>query len=198
MDHLKPDVFQWWDFFTYGLFAIFATVLGVLAVRSRRRNSDKKWWQWAGLAVVVAFFWFGYIMVLSWRADLADRVACVTKHGLVMVEDGGVVPVCEDVEAETERVLAAWDRAGVDGRSALNVGVMVFIKPMPFGLHTKPGKYAGFAKPYARAIAVGFDGRELSRTALAHELGHVILAGTGHRADERSLEDYHDRFAVPY
>jgi hypothetical protein len=198
MDHLKPDVFQWGDFLTFGLLAIGATVLGVLAVANHHRNPDKKWWQWAGLALVVGIFWFGYATALLWRANLADRVECVTKHGIIVVKDGGVTPSCEDVEVETDRVLQAWDRAGVDGRGVLSEGVMLFVKPMPFELHGKPGKFAGFAKPYAQAIAVGFDGRMLPNTALGHELGHVILGGVGRRPDEQSLKDYHDRYGVVY
>jgi hypothetical protein len=199
MEHLKPDVFQWWDFFTYGLFAIFATVLGVLAAFSYRRNRDKKWWQWAGLVAVVAFFWFGYGMVLKWRGDLVDRVECVTKHGLILVDDGGVVPSCDSVEAETTRIIANWDLVpGVSATDVLSEGVMVFVKPMPFGLHGKADKFAGFTKPYRRSIAVGFDGRELPKTALAHELGHLILVTSGKIGDERSLQSHHDHYGVPY
>lgn len=199
MDHLMPKTFQWWDFFTYGAATIFATALGVLAVLNRRRNPNKKWWQWAGLAFVVGFFWFGYIMVLSWRADLVDRVSCVTKHGLIMVKDGGTVPDCAAVEAETERVIEAWNKVpGVSASSVIGDGIMVFIKPMPFELHGKPGKFAGFTKAYSRTMAVGFDGRELSKTALGHELGHAILSGTGKPADEHALKQAHDLYGVPY
>jgi hypothetical protein len=157
-------------------------------------------WRWIGFGVVVLGFWAGYILVLSWRADLVDRIECVTKHGLIMVEDGGVVPSCDSVETETDRVLAAWGSVpGVSGPNVLDDGVMIFVKPLPFVLHSEGGnKFAGFAKPYSRSIAVGFDGRELSRTALGHELGHIILSGSGKRGDEQTLKDHHDRYGVPY
>lgn len=194
-----PSTFQWWDFFTYGLAAIVATALAGLAVYKRRLNPNKKWWQWAGLGLVVAFFWFGYIMVLTWRADLVDRVECVTKHGLIMVHDGGTMPACAAVGAETDRVIAAWNNVpGISAADALDDGVMVFVKPLPFSLHTQPGKFAGFTKPHATAIAVGFDGRELSKTALGHELGHVILRRAGKDASETALKNAHDLYGIPY
>src|SRR3990170_1031734 len=105
-----PTIFNWTDFFTLGAVAILVTILGGVVVLNRKRNPGKAWWQWAGLGLVVAMFWAGYVMVLAWRTDLVDRVVCVTSHGLIMVQDGGVSPDCTAVEFETERVVEAWRR----------------------------------------------------------------------------------------
>lgn len=198
MNHLLPSVFQWGDFLTFGLLAIAGTVLGALAVANYRLNPTKTWWQWAGLALVVGLFWFGYGTAVKWRAQLVERVACVTQHGLILVEDGGVMPSCKEVEAATWSLILAWNRAGIDAEGVMADGVMVFVKPLPFQLHTKPERFAGFAKPHANAIAIGSDGRPVVDTALGHELGHLILSRSGRRADEQSLKDYHDHYGVPY
>lgn len=197
-DSLTPKVFSWYDFLTYGLSAIAATVLIGIA-QFNGRNSDVIWWRWIGAWTIPVIFWFGYAMLLRWRKNLADRVAYVTRHGLIVVHDGGLVPDKAAVERETSRTLLLWNTVpNVSPDDALEAGVMVFVKPLPFELHGKPGKFAGFTKPHATAIAVGMDGRSLNQTALAHELGHVILRRSGLNASEAELSRIHNEFGVPY
>lgn len=199
---LIPGVFNVMDALTFGGAALIATVLAGIATYRRDLNKHKAWWQWVGLWTVVALFWAGYAVSVQWRYDLTTRVLCATEHGLVLVAEDpdAKAPSCDELKAETERVLKAWDKVWLPGQSAaaLHSGVMVFVKKMPFGLHGKPPEFAGFAKPYFRAIAVGFDGRPLERTALGHELGHIIMHEVNQDGSEKALKDIADRFGVPY
>jgi hypothetical protein len=150
------------------------------------------------MLLIVVGFWSGYISVLSWRYDLRKRVTCVTPHGTIFVKDGGVVPACADLTDEIDRTLAAW-RAVPDVLLPGKLDVMVFIKPMPFEVHKSPGnRFAGLAKPFDNVIGVGFDGRPVAQTALAHELGHIILFRAGKNADEQTFRTYADQYGVPY
>jgi hypothetical protein len=47
-------------------------------------------------------------------------------------------------------------------------------------------------------IGVGFDGRSVEQTALAHELGHIILFKAGQKQDEATFRSYADQYGVPY
>jgi hypothetical protein len=192
-----PKVFTLWDALTFGLMALLVTILA-LVVTFNGRNKHKSWWQWGGLYLVVVMFWAGYVGVVKWRYDLKQRVTCVTAQGTIFVKDGGVAPDCTELTNEIERVLEAW-RKVPDFKVIDNLDLMVFVKPMPFELHKSPGnKFAGFAKPYDHMIAVGFDGRPVEQTALAHELGHIILFHAGKKQDEETFKSYADQYGVPY
>ena len=192
-----PQVFTLWDALTFGLMAVIVTVLA-LVVTFNGLNRDKPWWRWVGLYLVVLLFWGGYANVVKWRYDLKQRVVCVTPHATIFVKDGGVVPDCTDVTKEIDRTLDAW-RKVPDLTIPDKLDLMVFIKPFPFEMHKHPGnKFAGFAKPWDAMIGVWFDGRPVEKTALAHELGHIILFKAGQKQDETTFKSYADQYGVPY
>ena len=198
MSDLRPAVFRLYDALTFGLAAVIATVLVAIA-QFNGLNEGVATWRWVGMWAIVAAFWGGYGLVLKWRYDLRRRIVFTTAHGLMFVGDGGSVPPKDEVVQETERILYAWRRVpDVDADDVLARGLLVFVKPMPFELHGKPGRFAGIMRPGADAIAVGMDGRPLSETALGHELGHVILRRSGKPADEASLENMARDHGVPY
>lgn len=192
-----PSVFTLWDALTFGLMALIVTVLALI-VTFNGRNKNTVWWRWAGLYLVVAMFWAGYVGAIKWRYDLKQRVTCVTPHGTIFVKDGGVVPGCTELTNEIDRTLDAW-RLVPDFKVPEKLKIMVFIKPVPFTPHTSPGnKFAGFAKPFGNMIGVGFDGRPVGQTALAHELGRVILFKASEKQDEAMFKSYADQYGVPY
>lgn len=201
---MKPPIFRWYDFFTFGAMAIFATVCGLIATFNGL-NDDVVWWRKTGLWLVVLIFWGGYFLVLKWRWDLNRRIFYVSKHGLMMIGDGGDIPFKANVDAYVENIfLPRWDAAfagtptmSITPREVLKQGVMVYWKEYPFELHKTPGKFAGFAKPWKNAIAVGSK-YPVESTALGHELGHIVLHASVGDGSEDTLRAFSDKFEVPY
>ena len=202
----KPPIFTWYDALTFGLFAIIATVIVAVALFNGL-NTDVAWWRKVGTVLIVGMFWGGYALVLWWRKRLRDRILYVTKHGLMILGDGGTVPYRTQVESFTASVLHDWNNAlqlypkpiATTAHDALAAGVMVFIKPLPFELHTEPGRFAGFAKPWRNAIAIGLDqASKLERSALGHELGHIILHHAIGDGSEDKLKEFAAHYGVPY
>ena len=200
MTREKPSVFRWLDALTFGGPAVLATVMMFLAL-TNGENDHVPGWAWGLLAVVVAVLWGGYALVLYWRHDFNRRIRYVTKQGIVVVADGGRVPPRTTLEDEVDRVLAAWlvvPGATPDLLLEAVGGAAVWVKEFPFQLHGKGPKFAGFAKPFSKQVAVGMDGRDLPGTALGHELGHILAQEIVEDGSEDRLKELARVHNVPY
>lgn len=186
----KPRVFRWRDLFWLGLALAFTIPIVIIHVNGL---NEIVWWRSLGMFAIVVFAWTFWPTVLLWRWRFIRRIAYITKHGLLVVPNEHHAARLL-VEEETERVLRLWRSAIPD---ATVDGTYVVFKPLPFELHTQPGRFAGFAIPWKRTILVGFR-LPLQMSALGHELGHQILANAQLPADEATLRDYHLNYNVPY
>lgn len=208
MEHLRPKLFTLIDTLTFGGLALAALVLALIA-SFNGLNDHVPLRGWVILWVTVTLFWAIYARYLQLRHRALKKIKYITKHGLIMMDDGGKMPSREEVEAETERTLAAWQAPWEDRAKkypkvetpaeVLARGVNVWVREAPFQLHGKGPKFMGFARPFTLQIAVGMDGRPMERTALAHELGHLLtfrILGEG--GSERALKAAHDKWGVPY
>ena len=123
-------------------------------------------------------------------------VAYETSTGIRVVDDGGAVPPREQFEAVVAATIASWAR--VPGFDLLRVrkrldGLIVWVRPAPFPMHGNGPLMMGLAKPRSKRRAVGIGAGGVERSALAHELGHII--GDVNEAELKRLADQH---GVPY
>ena len=196
----KPPLFRWIDALSFGLPALVGTGAFIVALLNGR-NAHVPAGAWSLFGFVVCVFWAGYILLLWWRHKHLSRIRYVTKQGITVIAGGGVVPPLSELEAEIDRTMDLWSYVpGAHDRLVGKVvdGTALWVMPFPFDLGTGGPKFAGFAKPFTKQIAVGMDGRLLPGTALGHELGHIIaeeIFGDGSEARLKALAKEH---GIPY
>lgn len=121
----------------------------------------------AGLA-----FWLAYGTILRARWKLVHNINYVTKHGILVISRK--LPVMQaDVEAEVDRIVSSWEGVGVPTARALN-GLVLFWMPFPDVHYSQPRFHRLGLTEDPDGIAVGYRA-DISKTRLAHELGHVFL-----------------------
>lgn len=170
---LRPRTFRLWDALTFGLGAALLTLMTILgSLRSENWERARTALVVAWIVACVAWAMYGGLLYMRWR--LARSVEFVTRHGLLVAPSGFAVSLA-DVEGETDRFLNLWLAATpiVPTAGDKLVGVLVAFKSLPFQAHGRPGKLAGLYHPATKTIQVGWAA-PLSRSALAHELGHCV------------------------
>lgn len=180
---MKPRVFRWIDFLTFGAAAVLATATAVWAQMTPQRTSAY-FVTWAA----AAGFWFVYLMLLLNRLRLRRSVWYVTRHGLLVMRSNlRPLPLKGEVEDLTEETLQAWRKAadaitavlpelrGTFDRKLRGAvdGLFCHWRPFPFEHRARPGfHFTGLSS--GDTILVGYRA-PLATTAFQHELGHVLM-----------------------
>lgn len=175
---MKKSVFRLIDLVSFGIPALIATV-GSIWMAISGFESEASPAEVLGLMFTVsAAMWGIYGLLLFWRWKFIQSIDFVTKHGWNVVTDGLNVTK-EEIEAEVDRTLSLWkEKSGLSDEimkeavEEINSDWMLFCKPDKIQ-HMRLGKLAGYVT--GKNIVVGFIGaREIEKTALAHETGHII------------------------
>jgi len=187
------------DFLTFGLAAIVSAGLAAWAAVTPGN---------AVIGVVIAAlaalgFSFVYAALLGRRLAFARDIAYVTRHGLIVMKSEWT-PIRVFVEKETERVVVLWEKAALTEsanpkiiRGALQ-NVVVRWASAPFTLHIRPGfKWMGMTSGSGESMMVGHV-EPLERSALGHEIGHVILMDWKMDGTEETLKSYQEKHGTPY
>lgn len=191
-------VFRWIDFLTFGLAAMLASSLAVWATAAPNPLVGRL------ITVAMALGFVGiYGVLLARRIAFAKRIAYQTIHGLVVMRSPQT-PAQQALELETERVEAVWEmaiRAEKADRRLIRrafAGVVVEWKTAPFAMSLRPGfRWMGLTSGTGRLVQVGrID--PLEKSALGHELGHVILMAWKDDGSEEALKVMSDKYGVPY
>jgi hypothetical protein len=178
-------VFRWYDFLTFGVPAVVATGAAVGLLLSSP-ETDRVGEARVLVCVVATVFWFVYAMLVWSRSRFLARFTIMTKHG-IMVECGGYQSTLRGIENEIDRAFAMYEAQGIAAGLLLgpksrtitdNGYVWVTFKPGPFHVSI-PGKATimGFVRAGGNHAVVAYKHPDdtPSRTALAHELGHIVL-----------------------
>jgi hypothetical protein len=119
-----------------------------------------------------------------------------TRHGIGVVENGWEVGQ-PAVEAAIDETLAAWRAKAPelgDPARAL-AGAHVVLRPLPFHRPCPVAACAGSIY-YGRTVYVGVA-LPLSRSALAHELGHLIYRGLTGQEGEVAYQAFAKERGLP-
>jgi len=217
MSQYQFRVLRWIDFLTFGLPVILAAALTVgVAVTPGNPLVGK-----LVTGAMALGFAFVYAALVGRRLAFARAIAYVTSHGLVVMQSEWT-PIRVFVEKETERVVQLWEKAVELEREAafkqlktavqraihtgreLPVvrpavrGVVVRWATAPFSMHVRPGfKWMGLTSGSGESMMVARVD-PLDRSALGHEIGHVIMMKWRDDGSEETLKRFHDKYGTPY
>lgn len=191
------NLFRWRDFLTFGGLASFVTV-GALYVHMGAAVDDPNRMQGIALMWVVALmFWAGYIAIVLTRKKLIDSITFTTKHNIYVIA-GDFKIKQSDVEEIADNTISNWQNASnwYGCHKAVRQGLFLIIKPYPIKLHARLGKVAGYT--IGKHMVVGYkQGIPLARTAIAHELGHVIHREWKGYLDEAESHSFMKKHKLP-
>lgn len=186
---------NWKDLLSFGVAGLLATIAAVLALVYG--GMEKGLIACAAAAVV----WVIYLRGRIWpRWRLWKKAVGVTRHGLRVVPEDvpvGKLELVGGVERATELALMDWeDAAGARVREMVR-GTVLIVQAAPFEMHGWGGKYRGVTLRGSKTVVVAWRS-PMDRSALGHELGHVILREMGERWDEEALRKWATERGVPY
>jgi len=129
-----------------------------------------------------AMFWFCYVMLLQIRQQWLTRISFVTKHGLCVIMKDGFSFTQEQLEENTEEIIASWQSVLDDKSANFNVRTRAFgdytfvtFKQGPLEHpQNRMISLAGYSIGRNCVVGVLKKDTKLHSTAFGHELGHVI------------------------
>jgi hypothetical protein len=195
---MKPYVFRvvrLIDFLTFGLATALSAALSVWAAVTPGNNAVG-----IGITAITALgFSFVYAMILVRRLAFANRIAYVTRHGLVVMRSEFPV-IRMHLEKLTEEIVVKWENAIIEHGIVRNAmrGCIVEWRKAPWTMHFKPGyKFMGLAVASGNAIVVGFR-EPLEASAFAHEIGHICMMHWKGDGSEDGLKEFAKKHDLPY
>lgn len=185
-------LFQWRDW-PYYLFSTLYTVLLIIAAFTPQTRVVE-WWEWLSMAGIGCLFWASILWLAYYRHRWNKRIVYMLPSNVAIVFDGVAPVTVTEVSAQLERTRRKWEKLFPKSEVfEATSNLVIIFKPHPFKTHSRPGLLAGLALPTKGSILVGLPELGVSRSAMDHELGHLILWRSGLDASERSLADYEDR-----
>lgn len=181
----------WWrsDLLTYGLAAWTTS----LVIAGAALAGVELAWSSAAIAAGMWALWFGKVGL---RAHLRRRISFVTRHGVAVVTHGlSVYP--PPLEAYLDWFIQLWEHETQWPVAQALDGVLIVWKPAPWELHRTLGWVARQGWPTDRTVVVGYH-NDLIRSALGHELGHVVMRAWCKQGSETALRSYALDHGLPY
>ena len=184
MTYKRPSIFRLFDFLTFGLVALAAVAIAVY-ISTTKQSSTALLITW-----LCAFSFVGlYIVYVATRAKYLAGFPYMTSHG-VLIDPGDMNWGVQAFEEEIERIVLMYEDPKLklekhasnllSPRGAFAFDDYVFVRmtrgPLPHP-HKYGAKVAGFVPVGGNVAYVVYSNasQELKRTALGHELGHIIL-----------------------
>ena len=184
------NLFRWKDFLTFGLLGLASTIASIYVTTNLSTETPNRAEAIGLMWVVTVLFWLGYIAILVMRNKFLNSITFTTAHNIYVIA-GDFKVNKSDIEKETSETIIKWKTAtnwyGCE-RSARQ-GLYLFIKPYPVQAHASLGKVAGYT--VGKHMIIGYKPEEhISKTAYAHELGHVIHREWTGEINEKAAHDF--------
>jgi hypothetical protein len=191
----KPSLFRLKDVLAFMLPALIITILGTYAAITGVEVEGTSPIVAIGLIyAVAAVMWVIYGILVFSRWKYYNKIDFVTKHGWFVVTNGCNIKK-EDIENEVDETIALWkskamwvDEIWDKANREINKDWWLFCEPGKIE-HERLGSLAGYVT--GDNIVIGFVGvRPIQRTALAHEVGHILHKAYWGLLDNREAHNF--------
>jgi len=197
----KPKIFNWLDFFTFGMLSIVALALTVVVWLSDTQLQAK-----ALTTVVGLVFATIYAVILVMRKKSIDSADFYTFNGWAVVNKSSNTSIHPDlVNAEIQRTIDLWKKViewDANCDAAINKHYKVIFKDGILQESSDGFKITGQTLgvkfgAFDGQIEVGLSEKPIEQTALAHEVGHVIYNGKFGVLDNDATHKYMQEHNLP-
>jgi len=197
----KPKIFNWLDFFTFGMLSLAALALTVFVWFSQVQFQAK-----ALTTVVALTFSSIYVAILIMRKKSIDSADFYTFNGWAILNQSSNTNIHPDmINAEIERTINLWKKViewnnDCDAAIAKNYKVIFkdgILEEYPGGIKITGNTISSKFGAFDGELEIGLAEKPIEQTAFAHEIGHVIYNGKFGILDNEKTHAYMAEHNLP-